>query len=341
MIILTASRTSDFIFDQMLGVDRILYKTTKFGSNLLEAMECPPHMVKTLDKAIGKVLSEENFSFTKFDYCSKCFARIKDLFNEEYQYFRNMNSEQFEELVNIYMEENENVIGSLSRSMFSPIRDSIKCLISIYGPNNINTYMNYMFKEIFDIARESDENEVRVIVTYSDYMIMCAHLLDIDDDFRKPKWKLKRVEDITQCHDEVSFICNMRTNEEEMKKYAKAFDAVKDNWNDMLYSEDEFSVVAPKTPMDIADEGIYLQHCVKSYLENVIAGKTNILFVRKSNDLEKPFYTLEVKNNRIRQCHGFANCNVSATNGLQEFLERYCKEKHIKLEDTDKVLAVG
>jgi hypothetical protein len=179
------------------------------------------------------------------------------------------------------------------------------------------------------------------MMMFSDYVKICGKLLYMDRNFEKPKWKFKSVEELKRCHDEVSFIYNMKTNEEEMKGYVDGFNAVKDNWNDMLYAEDEFSVVAPKTPMDIANEGICLNHCVKSYLDNVIAGKTNILFVRKSNDLEKPFYTLEVKKNRIRQCHGFGNCNVSEADGLREFLERYCEEKHIEFESTDRVLAAG
>jgi hypothetical protein len=199
--------------------------------------------------------------------------------------------------------------------------------------------MLYVFKELPEITK-SIKDGVITRHMYYDYILTCHKLADKFDDFEKPKWKLKNAQDIKNYHDEMAYIYNMKTDEAEMRRSEEAFKQVKDNWNDFLYEEDEFSVIAPKKAMDIAREGIVLNHCVKTYLEDVLEGKTNILFIRNTEEIDKPFYTLEVKDGAVRQCHGFCNCNVSETEGLQEFLERYCKEKHIELEDTDRVLAV-
>jgi hypothetical protein len=127
-----------------------------------------------------------------------------------------------------------------------------------------------------------------------------------------------------------------KVQEEKEKKYL----LIKEKVEELSYKEDAFSVIVPDSLKDIANEGISLHHCVKSYIGAVLAGETNILFIRKTDDLEKPFYTLEVKHGTVRQCHGFGNCNVSETDGLQEFLKRYCEEKNIFFEDCDRILAV-
>ena len=55
------------------------------------------------------------------------------------------------------------------------------------------------------------------------------------------------------------------------------------------------------------------------------AGETVILFVRRKNRPEQPYYTMEVKNGKIVQCRG--KCNKNTTKELKKLLEQY--EKNI------------
>ena len=64
----------------------------------------------------------------------------------------------------------------------------------------------------------------------------------------------------------------------------------------------------PQTPEEIIEEGRTLSHCVGgfSYIKNHAEGKNPILFLRRTSDPDKPYYTMEidVHTNRILQCEG-------------------------------------
>lgn len=92
--------------------------------------------------------------------------------------------------------------------------------------------------------------------------------------------------------------------------------------------------VIPKTPRDIKNEGLALCHCVETYVDSHVNGKTNIIFIRRR---EKPdsWFTLEVDPQSLsfKQCYGFKN----KTSGLKfsrcdnydplvgQFLENYTR----------------
>ena len=58
-------------------------------------------------------------------------------------------------------------------------------------------------------------------------------------------------------------------------------------------------------------EGHTLHHCVGNYIQNVVKGRTLILFIRKKDDPHNPYYTLELDpmNKRIKQVRGYDNCD--------------------------------
>lgn len=92
--------------------------------------------------------------------------------------------------------------------------------------------------------------------------------------------------------------------------------------------------ILAETPEELNNEGKMQHHCVASYAERVAKGKCYIYFVRKKEELEKAFYTLELSpEGRILQCRGLKNCNmtpevsevVNAFSRMEQ--EKYEKEK--------------
>ena len=64
------------------------------------------------------------------------------------------------------------------------------------------------------------------------------------------------------------------------------------------YSDNKYSIITPDKPEDIFYEGIALNHCVANsniYLKRIYEHESYILFLRKTNDVETPWYTLEVE----------------------------------------------
>jgi hypothetical protein len=70
------------------------------------------------------------------------------------------------------------------------------------------------------------------------------------------------------------------------------------------FAHEEFTLMPPKTASEIVKEGHALHHCVHTYVERVAEGRCVILFVRRSDNIKAPYYTVEIQDNRIIQVHG-------------------------------------
>lgn len=70
-----------------------------------------------------------------------------------------------------------------------------------------------------------------------------------------------------------------------------------------------FTFLLPKSANEVMDEGKALSHCVgsKSYIDSHAEGHTTLVFVRKANKKEKPYFTIEYKDERIKQLQGYNN----------------------------------
>lgn len=94
------------------------------------------------------------------------------------------------------------------------------------------------------------------------------------------------------------------------------------------YSDNKYCIVIPTKSSDIVDEGAHLGHCVGSYVDRIIKGETNILFMRKANEPEESLVTLEFKDNTLCQYKGYGDRAV--TEEEDAFLTKWCKEKNIE-----------
>lgn len=77
--------------------------------------------------------------------------------------------------------------------------------------------------------------------------------------------------------------------------------------NKVGYENDFFKVVVPLTNIDILDEAEQQKHCVASYVDKIVRGETNIVFIREKSDLETSLLTVEICENKICQVRGFQN----------------------------------
>ena len=68
-----------------------------------------------------------------------------------------------------------------------------------------------------------------------------------------------------------------------------------------------------------------MHHCVGGYSKSHANGKTNILVIREKNNIDKPFYTMEINRNVIIQVRGKRNC--PPTEELNNFLDEFKKLK--------------
>ena len=141
-------------------------------------------------------------------------------------------------------------------------------------------------------------------------------------------------EQIESAHNLLSDCFNTVRHEVEAERFNKQLKKIEK----YVFDDNDFVAISPEKPLDLMNEGTSLHHCVGSYVSRVSAGKTNIMFIRQKEDIGKPFYTVEISNTgNIEQIHGFANCCVEKASNLDSFVQKWVKEKKLKLNNINKV----
>ena len=95
-----------------------------------------------------------------------------------------------------------------------------------------------------------------------------------------------------------------------------------------------FLIRLPKDTGEIRREGAIQHHCVATYIDRVQKGQTLILFVRKIEDPDTPFYTLEWKDGKVAQCRGMRN--VDMTPEVRSFVKAF-EHRMQKHEDEPEI----
>ena len=78
------------------------------------------------------------------------------------------------------------------------------------------------------------------------------------------------------------------------------------------FSYNGYKIIYPSSTQDIKDEAISMNHCVASYIDRVMDGYTDILFLRKADSPDVSLVTLEVTNNKVTQAKRSFNNEPSA-----------------------------
>lgn len=122
---------------------------------------------------------------------------------------------------------------------------------------------------------------------------------------------------------ELSRLCSEFEKEERLLRNKKPFN--NENRKHLEYEGEGMIVKLPHNGAELILEGESLHHCVGGYIENVRTGHTNIVFLRKKDNPDVPFYTVELnKDNKLIQIRGLQN--TPPTDEVRYFLERYLKQ---------------
>ena len=171
-----------------------------------------------------------------------------------------------------------------------------------------------------------------VMRLYIDYLRMAIQLND-NHNYRP---QFADANQIVDMHDSISTIINMQKDKIAYDMFVKRVGS----WTKWEFNpEDEnYLVVAPKNPAELAKEGTELRHCVKGYIDRVSRGITNIMFIRTKAEPNVPFFTVEVSNeNEIEQIHGFSNRNLETEPDLEPFVKKWMKECKLKANRFNKI----
>lgn len=204
---------------------------------------------------------------------------------------------------------------------------------------------NYVRRQMQEGRMKSKE----VLTTWADYLSMAVRLgIDTSDEIIYRARKLK------QRHDELVERCNQRKDlalkaGEILQKYPQVeehYRAVKDIYS---HADEEFTVLVPDRIEDIILEGEHLHHCVGSsdrYWDRVQRKESYVLFLRRTVEPEKAYYTLEVEpDGTVRQKRTMYDRQeadiVEATRFLrnwQKIVSKRLSEEHRQLAAASRTL---
>lgn len=121
------------------------------------------------------------------------------------------------------------------------------------------------------------------------------------------------------------------SNTEKYTKWNNAYDKVKETLFDYEFTDGEYSIIIPKQIEDLDIEGNTLHHCVGSFKEVVSSGKEIILFLRKKDSPNIPYYTIDLDTDGfIRQIHTSHNGNISDSKDADKLMAFLAKWADVK-----------
>lgn len=160
-------------------------------------------------------------------------------------------------------------------------------------------------------------------VFYRDYLRMQKKLLRIEQTTSRNIVKYPK--SLKLAHDVTAMNYNVMKQEIDKAEWK----VIQDSLNELEWEGNKYVVLAPKEPRDLVEEGSSLHHCVSSYVDSLLKGRTKVMFLRDKKEQDKSLVTLEIKNGILRQAYGLSNRETTTEQDL--VLQQYAKSKGLEL----------
>ena len=168
--------------------------------------------------------------------------------------------------------------------------------------------------------------------TYRDYLKDCVKLhLDMDDS------AVLFPADLNAAHARTISMVKHKASEISRERFAKATESQK--W--MEWEREGLLIRLPVDGAELIAEGKYLHHCVGGYAERMANGKTTILLIRRVEDPDTPFYTLEWLEGRVQQCRTMRNQSYTEDETVKAFVDAWVEQVATKGKRKKKAVSVA
>lgn len=134
-------------------------------------------------------------------------------------------------------------------------------------------------------------------------------------------WEVLFPKHCNEAHDELSRYIKKCRDEQTKRAFREVYENLAEKAN---LTSKKLQIVCPKQTDDLITEGQALHHCVGTYIERVAAKKCLIVFVRRVEEPEKPFVTVEVSNGKIVQIRGERNSDP--TKEVKKFVDLWSRK---------------
>ena len=182
-----------------------------------------------------------------------------------------------------------------------------------------------------------------MLTTWADYLSMAARFhLDISNEI------VFRAKNLRRRHDELVKRSNQGKDlsvqiGEIMLTHPRVESILQSLIPKYSYAGKEYLVAVPAGVEDIIQEGRYLEHCIASsqrYWDRIEQGEGYLLFLRKADAPDTPYYTMEVEpNGTVRQLRTFYDNQHSDIDAARDFLREWQTVIAERLTEEDRQAA--
>lgn len=158
---------------------------------------------------------------------------------------------------------------------------------------------------------------------YHDYLQLAAGLgYNLDDDWiLYPKNLKERHDQLTEEQNERKVELEKESDDKKDRRLKRTIK--RKGWTRYEMETEELLIRLPECAHEIRKEGNAQHHCVATYMDRMVAGETCILFIRKKEEPDKSYYTVEVRDNEVIQVRG--KYNVAPSEDVEEFMKIFKK----------------
>lgn len=198
--------------------------------------------------------------------------------------------------------------------------------------------MNYLKKQ----SRMSGRSPKELLGTWEDYLAMAERLkMNVQQEiFYKPK-------DLIVSHNEAVKLSGgqelAKRAAEIVKKFPDVDDICKSIVEKYSFQDDNYAIVVPEKIEDIIKEGRTLGHCLDRsdiYFDRIQKRESFIVFLRKTEEIDKPYYTLEIEpGGAARQKRTTGDKQNKDFDSAKRFIRKWQHEIQKRLSAEDKRLA--
>lgn len=215
-------------------------------------------------------------------------------------------------------------------------RDMVYAMSANHTHNAPKIY-GYLVRQM----KNTGESLRQTLQTYDDYLAMAEQ-----NKCRMDLEQILRPKDLKAAHDHQIRISKQEEINKQAKEINKKYRKLEKNISELTryeYANDRYMIVAPKETQDIIIEGLTLEHCIHRcdfYFERICTKESFILFLRKKEHPDSPWYTLEVEpGGNIRQKRTTGDKQNKDLEAALPFLKEWQKKIAGSMDAKEKKLA--
>lgn len=212
------------------------------------------------------------------------------------------------------------------------IESCVEDIFAMWGTKGVKKSfptLKELYRQSFSIGSRFDP-----LLMYHEYLTIAKELENRAG--LRPDMPISRISygKVKELHDNVVVSLGIQKSQVDREKW----EARRAFWEKWRFDDPawEHIIIPPSDPSELFMETNVLGHCVGGYLSRVTESETNIFFLRKREEPDVPFYTIQVKNDgTIWQIHGKENSNLPKT--MYPFIYDWIDKKGTKKSNWDRL----